>query len=1015
MQARKPLVRLCVTGGVSGEAADSIRQLLPAAEFRLQILGSLAEAVAAAEQQHADLLLFSCGTATHEAIEAARRELPTVTLVGVAASHRTASEEVACAELVDAWLHLPIVSIDQARGLIRLTIERRDLLLENSLIRSEIERLSTSSQHLVDDKTREVLFAKERLTCLFQCVPAVMAAVTIEHKLAQAAAALCGPNFFRSARLYLDDVQKGMVTGEGGVPLVTLASIERYRDLRVLLGDQPSTTIAADTASGSGGQPVLIAPVRDHEGHLVGLAELGDGDEVSIPHPETLALIELFLTLTSQSIEQFRLERELEESEASYRSLIDNVGDVIFRTERDGKINFVSRQVIGMLGQHWRQVLGTNFFDHVRESDRSDVQVVLPYLLEGHSHVRDIGFLRQDGREMVAFVSLTPVTEHGAITGIMAVARDVTEKRRLERQIEDSEHRYRALLENANDAIVLIDPVSHRIVDANPQMLQLVGYSREELMRMTAFDIRPPSRQAEVQARIESVMSSGQGRFEDVPILRNDGEYVYVDTSASALELEGQRFYQAILRDVTAQRAMNDALNKRVIELQVLTEVSDALQSSVDLRSVMGIVLAGVTAGSGLGFNRAYILSFDESHAMLHGEAGVGPASAEDAWRIWSELNQKAMTLSEMFAQRVSGAAYDFEAQSQYARALRVDVSDEANPFSCAMRERDAVLVTRASDLADLPGEFLTQYQASEFAIVPLCTRDEVLGVLLVDNLFSLRPIEEEDLHRLKLFANSAASAFERGRLLVSLEKRLHELTLANQHLKESRDRLIKTERLSAIGEVAASVAHEIRNPLAAIGGFARSVYSSLGERDRNKQKVGIIIEETARLDEILRSILEFSRPSVPKFAEIDLNGLVLQTVHFMDAEIDDQLIQIHYELDPALPPAWADASQIRQVLLNIMRNSVQEMPGGGELRIRSEFVGTMLKLAVSDSGPGIPPERLEKIFDAFFTTKPSGSGLGLSICSQIVRNHNGRLEAFSNPGEGATFIMTLPAAGTGS
>jgi PAS domain S-box-containing protein len=1008
--AGRPLIRHCIAAGLGDEAADAVRQLLPAAEFRLTFYRTIEEAAAAAAADHADILLFACATANHDAIEALRRELPDVTLVGIVATHRTVDEEVQCAELVDAWLHLPIVALEQVRGLVRLAAGRRDLLRENSLIRGEIERLSTTAQHEIDDKMREVMFAKERLVCLFQCVPAVMAAVNIDHKLSQAAAALTSPQFFRSARLYVDDPQRQVVIGAAGPDLAIAATLERYHQLRNALDEQQSTTVVED-----GCPPVLVAPVRDHEGKVVGLAELSDGDEVRIPHAETLALVELFLTLTSQSIEQFRLERELEESEASYRSLIDNVGDVIFRTERDGKLNFVSRQVIGMLGQHWRQVLGTNFFDHVKEADRADVLKVLPYLLEGHSHTRDIVFVRHDGREVVAFVSFTPVTEQGTITGVMAVARDVTEKRRLERQVEESEYRYRRLLENANDAILLIDPESYRIVDANPQALALVGYIREELMRMTVFDIRPPSRQDEVRDRIQGVMVSGQGRFEDVPILRKDGEYVYVDTSASALELSGQRFYQAILRDVTAQKAMNEALNKRVVELQILAEVSDALQSSVDLQSVMGIVLAGVTAGTGLGFNRAFILSFDQEHALLRGEAGVGPTSAEDAWRIWSELNQKALTLSEMFAQRASGAAYDFDAQARYARMLTVDVHDDENPFARSIQTRDTVLVANPRELISLPDGFLATYHAGEFAIVPLCTRDEVLGVLLVDNLFSGRKIEEDDLHRLKLFANSAASAFERGRLLVSLEKRLHELTLANQHLKESRDRLIKTERLSAIGEVAASVAHEIRNPLAAIGGFARSVLSSLSDQDRNKQKVRIIVEETERLDDILRSILEFSRPSVPKFAQVDLNGLVMQTVHFMDAEIDNQLVQIQYQLDPTLPPAWADASQIRQVLLNILRNAVQEMPGGGELRLHSEFVGMAVRLAVSDSGPGIPADRLEKIFDAFFTTKPTGSGLGLSICAQIVRNHNGRLEAISVPGKGATFVMTLPAAGAGA
>jgi signal transduction histidine kinase len=310
-----------------------------------------------------------------------------------------------------------------------------------------------------------------------------------------------------------------------------------------------------------------------------------------------------------------------------------------------------------------------------------------------------------------------------------------------------------------------------------------------------------------------------------------------------------------------------------------------------------------------------------------------------------------------------------------------------------------------------LPRSFLDRYQAREFAVVPLITQDDVIGIMLVDNLVTGARIEEQDLNRLKVFANSAASAIERGRLLQSLEKRLHELTLANRELKESRDRLVKTERLSAIGEVAASVAHEIRNPLVAIGGFARTVFQSLPEEDRNKNKVKVIVEETDRLERILSGLLEFSRPALPRFTDVDLNSLVLQTVHFMDAEIDDDLIQITYDLDAELPRVWADTQQMRQVLLNLIRNAIQAMLNGGTVTFRTDVQRQEVRLSIEDSGPGIPPEQTERIFDAFFTTKPTGSGLGLAICTQIVRNHNGRISVESGRTRGAKFVISLPMA----
>ncbi len=144
------------------------------------------------------------------------------------------------------------------------------------------------------------------------------------------------------------------------------------------------------------------------------------------------------------------------------------------------------------------------------------------------------------------------------------------------------------------------------------------------------------------------------------------------------------------------------------------------------------------------------------------------------------------------------------------------------------------------------------------------------------------------------------------------------------------------------------------------------------------------------------------------------MNALIMQTVHFMGTEIDPNAVNVVYELDPNLPRVWADGQQIRQVLLNIVRNALQELQNGGKLTFITRSTNTVVQAALKDNGPGIAPEHLEKIFEAFFTTKPSGSGLGLAICAQIMRNHNGRLEVTSRKTEGAMFTLTLPIAQKG-
>ncbi len=889
-----------------------------------------------------------------------------------------------------------------------MLLERQALICDNRELGQDFENLNSGLQQMVDDKVREIAALKDQLSAMFVAVPDVLAAGTIEAKLERAAAALTAPNFFRECLILYQDPDSGWRIVAQGIESFPENPEVAYRDFAARIGDQRSSVVVL--ADGDTGKTFLV-PLKDGEGRMRGICRLAAPDTEFPAQRESLALVELFLDEVVQSVEHFRLERHLEQSEASYRLLIDNVSDVIFRLDAEARFAFVSRRVQEILGLTWKQLLGRHFWEFLPEDDVSMARQHFEELLAGRSLTRDVRLLRPDGREIIVYVSADPIIERGGVTGALGIARDVTEKRELERQIAESERKYRRLTENAYDAIFLVDADTLQIVDVNPRAEKLTGYSRDELLNMLMFQLRSGDQEQTLRQRIEEVMSAGTGRYEDTPLIRKDGSPIAVETAASSVELEGKRYYHSIVRDMSEHQRMTSELNQRVMELQILAEVSDALQSTIDLNGVMRIVLAGVTAGNGLGFNRAFILTYDKARQELQGEAGVGPGSAEEAGRIWQELAERGWSLPDILRRKSQAVVAEDDTAGHMAHQLVIPLDHEHELFLKVIQAREARVVSPSQELDELPPSFYEQYQAREFAVVPLATRDDVIGVLLVDNLVTGAPIEEGNLNRLKLFANAAASAIERSRLLQSLEKRLHELTRANRELKESRDRLVKTERLSAIGEVAASVAHEIRNPLAAIGGFARSVFQTLPEDDRNKSKVKVIVEETDRLELILSGLLEFSRPAVPRFTDVDINSLVLQTIHFMDAEIDEDLIRVTYDLDPELPRVWADGQQMRQVLLNVLRNAVQAMPGGGTLTIVSRADDKEVWVSIQDSGPGIPADEVNRIFDAFYTTKPTGSGLGLAISAQIVRNHNGRIIIQPTGGKGAKFLICLPIA----
>jgi signal transduction histidine kinase len=509
--------------------------------------------------------------------------------------------------------------------------------------------------------------------------------------------------------------------------------------------------------------------------------------------------------------------------------------------------------------------------------------------------------------------------------------------------------------------------------------------------------------------RFGHVLMHGSGYFEDAPILRKDGTPVRVEISAKVLDLGGQKIFQSILRDVTEHRKMEEELRQRLSQLSILTEITDVLQMTLELNEILSIILTGATAGQGFGFNRAFILFLDEADSILRGQVAIGPSNPEEAGRIWGELIQQPATLREMLQYYRKVSARRDVLVNEVVSKIQIDIAKSDNVFAKAVKEKIPINVKNTRQDSSIPPEIFDLLQVDALAIVPLISRDKVLGLLLVDNLINKKPITNEDVELLRIFANSSAIAIENARLVASLEEKVQDLRSAYKELKENRDRLVKTERLSAVGEVAASVAHEIRNPLVSIGGFARTVLNKIPEDDPKRQYLKIIVDEVRRLENILKEILNYARPVVPRFQESDLNEVIHQTIGMVEAEIDDESIEVEVDLQKDLPKVWIDPDQMRQVLHNMFRNAFHAMPNGGKISVRTRQQDNYVGIEIEDSGVGISEDNIDKLFTPFFTTKSTGSGLGLTICSQIIHNHGGSIGVTSKVGVGTTFIITLP------
>jgi PAS domain S-box-containing protein len=223
-------------------------------------------------------------------------------------------------------------------------------------------------------------------------------------------------------------------------------------------------------------------------------------------------------------------------------------------------------------------------------------------------------------------------------------------------------------------------------------------------------------------------------------------------------------------------------------------------------------------------------------------------------------------------------------------------------------------------------------------------------------------------------------------------------------------NRLQQSERLAAIGELSTYIAHEIRNPLFAIGGFANSLLRSDNLGDGERDKVRIILDESRRLDGILKSILNFSRPTQAREAEVDVNEVVRGTMEVMGLGCKQQGICMHRRLSPDLARAKGDPELLKQCLINMIKNSVEAMDeGGGDLTVTTFMDDNFIVVRVEDTGRGIPEDIQPKVFNPFFSTKDKGSGLGLAMTKKIVDELGGRVELDSAPGRGTTISLFLP------
>jgi signal transduction histidine kinase len=403
--------------------------------------------------------------------------------------------------------------------------------------------------------------------------------------------------------------------------------------------------------------------------------------------------------------------------------------------------------------------------------------------------------------------------------------------------------------------------------------------------------------------------------------------------------------------------------------LEILHQVAETVSRSLDVEEVLRTALEALTHVTGHEISSLHLIDEDGRTLRLRGDRGL-------SGRL-REVN-RTLPMGEGLIGRVAASG----------EILRLEN------------------VASAPDVFPPAQDVVRFEQIRGFVCVPIHSRGRILGTLSLGRQTAVR-FADSEVTLVQATADQVGVALDNARLYQQTVRQLEDL-------KRAQAQLIHAEKLSAVGELASGVAHEINNPLTTILGQAHLLMSDHDVQPGVRERLKVIAEETSRAAKIVQNLLVFARHYTPERRPCSLADQVRRVLDLKNYQLLQDNIRVETEFDDTCPPVYADENQIQQVLLNLIQNAHQAMvsqPDARVLTVRITPGPIHARLEVLDTGPGIPGEILPRIFDPFFTTKPpgDGSGLGLSISYGIISEHHGHLWGENRPGGGAAFIVELP------
>jgi PAS domain S-box-containing protein len=746
-------------------------------------------------------------------------------------------------------------------------------------------------------------------------------------------------------------------------------------------------------------------------------------------------------------------EQALRQSEKKYRTILEEMEEGYYEVDLAGNFTFVNDAMSRILGYSPDELIGMNYKTY---TEKENVKAVFEAYNRVYRTCQRLQWfpmveVRKDGTRVLVEDSVLPITNGKAeVVGFRGISRDVTERKRAEEALRQSEERYRTMLEEMEDAYSEVDLGGH-LAFVNNSVCRDLGYSREELLGMSYKKFTAEDNIAPLFQVFNEVYRTGvPNKGFPWKTIRKDGTHGFAESSVSPIRNERSEVigFRTVGRDVTERKKAEEELSKTQAKLSSAVQMAHLGPWEYDVVNDLFI------------FNDAFYELF---HTTAEEVGGYTMSSAEyarrfvhpdDAHLVGEEVRRALKTDNPNFSSQVDHRIIYTDGEVGHISVRFSIVKDEAGSTvrtygvnqDITERKRaeeklrqseenyralfDNSVIgtivfdaeTRQAVMANQAAAKIFEFSSPQDGIgrnpldfVPSEDKERVFQAFTKD-LF------EQDLRRTAQFRAVTKSGREIW-LSVTAARIMHEGRLAGlvcftdiTEQKRQNERLMMTDRLASIGELASGTAHELNNPLTSIIGFSQL----LMERevpDDVREDLKLINSEAQRAADVTRNLLTFARKHTPVKQLSQINNILEDVLRLRAYEHKINNITVVKQLAPSLPEMMIDYFQMQQVFMNIIINAEYFMTAAhkrGTLAITTKKQNGAVRISIADDGPGIPPEDLKRIFDPFFTTKETGkgTGLGLSICHGIVTEHGGQIYARSQLGKGATVHVELPING---